>query len=198
MATSAANEQVVFGIDDGTKVTPKPILNPALLRSRSLGFKELMDGETTNELVELKLGTSSSIDRVAVTEVLDLLQREEVTLEDGNCKLEPLARQCAALWKYRCNPQPFKVLAYRTVPKSSVLSNSPSIDEQSGSSTSGSLGGRPRCWRERRSSRSCGQLITVALVLGHEELLGDEIQVAVWGTQRTVETWVPLEKDIEG
>jgi hypothetical protein len=157
-----------------------------------------MDGRTADKLISLELEPDSNIDSVAVTEVLDILQREEDVTLEGNCKLGHLARQCAALWKYKCNPQPFKMLGYHTDPKSSILSNNPSIDQQSGSSPSVSLSGSSWCWRGRKSSRICGQLLTVAIVLGLEERLGDEITVAVWGTQRTVETWVPLKKDIEG
>ena len=189
-----------------------------LFRSRSLGLRKLMDEESSSQkkTIPLQLDPKSHIDGAAIAWVLNDLQRQGSALRpNGECNPMVLAKHCAVLWNYHCDPDQFKHLGNSIQPRSSRPSSSPSIDQQStigpnappsidlqsinapNASSSGSL----RCWQEKRNNEhhlTCGRLITISIVLGLEDILEEEIKVAVWGTNKEVEILVPLGKDING
>jgi hypothetical protein len=205
-ATAEAPE-VIFRIPKGPgqNVNDVRIEQPELLRRRSLALRKLIDKESASQrkIITLQLDPKSDIDSAAIEWVLNDLQREGDALQpDGGCKSKVFAKHCAVLWNYECDPDQFKRLGNRIQPRSSRPSSSPSIDQQSttGIALSTSPSGSSRCWQGKRNSLTCGHLITIAIVLGLEDILEEEIRVAVWGTNKKVETSVPLgkEKDIKG
>ena len=194
MEASSSTTEVVFHISDGSNQSENDvrITQPDRLRRWSLGLRRLMDEGATSLQIPLKVDPNSGFDSAAVAWVLEKLQGQGLNVRPDP---ETLARQCAVLWKYECNPDPFKNLGDSVHPRSS--SGSPSIDQQSSIAPSTSLSGGSRCWRGKKNNITCGQLITIAIVLGLQEVLEEEIRIAVWGTNKKVKVAVPLEKDID-
>jgi hypothetical protein len=231
-ATTEASE-VIFRILNGPSqmVNDVRIAQPELklLRRRSLVLRKLMDEESSSQkkIIPLQLDPESHIDGGAIAWVLNDLQRQGGALRpNGECNPMVLAKHCAVLWNYHCDPDQFKHLGSSIQPRSSRPSSSPSIDQQSiiapnafpsidqqstiGPNVSSSIdqqstiapnaspSGSSRCWQGKRNNLTCGQLITIAIVLGLEDILEEEIKVAVWGTNKKVEILVPFGKDIKG
>jgi hypothetical protein len=204
MANPSPTADVFFHIFDGPdqKDTSNDvrIAQPDVLRRRSLTLKELMDNNSASqEKIQLKLDPKYGIDSKAVEWVLENLQREGNALQpEGSCKPGVLAKHCAVLWNYKCNPATFTHLGGSIQPCSSRQSTSPSIDQEGSIAPSTSPSAGSRSWRGKRNGVICGHLITIAIVLGLQNILEEEIKVAVWGTNKTVKTLVPLHKDIKG
>jgi hypothetical protein len=194
MEASSPTTEVVFRISDGSNQSENDvrITQPDRLRRWSLGLRRLMDEGATSQQIPLKVDPKSGFDSAAVAWVLEKLQRQGL---DVTPDPETLERHCAVLWKYECNPDLFKDLGDSVQPRSS--SGSPSIDQQSSIAPSASPSGGSRCWRGKKNNITCGQLITIAIVLGLQEVLEEEIKIAVWGTNKKVKVAVPLEKDID-
>ncbi|KAE9371134.1 hypothetical protein N431DRAFT_376541 [Stipitochalara longipes BDJ] len=187
----------VFHVSDGsgkkgTDVDVR-IRQPSLLRARSLGLRREMDKKHTSSEIPLKIEPSTDIDRDAVVWVLENLQKQN---PDENPDPKGLARHCAVLWKYECLPDPFRGLADSMQPRSSSGSVS-SADQQSSIALNGSPSGASRCWQGKKKVHTCRHLITIAIVLGFQEILEEEIKTAVWGTEKKIDIIVPLGLDIE-
>lgn len=148
--------------------------------------------EATSQKIPLKVDPKSGFDSAAVAWVLEKLQGQGLDVRPDP---ETLARHCAVLWEYKCNPDPFKNLGDSMQLRSS--SGRSNIDQRSNIAPSTSLSGGPRCWRGRNDNITCGRLITIAIVLRLQEVLEEEIKIAVWGTNKEVKVAVPLEKDID-
>lgn len=193
MSTLTATSEVIFRISDGSARKDVRIPQPDMIRGLSLGLRKLMDEEDTNQPIPLEVDPNSDIDIAAVIWILDNLQKRDLGV---NPNPETLSRQCALIWKYKCNPDSFKLLGERVQPRSSL--RTPSPDEQSTIANSHSPSVSLRSWRGKKNSNTCGQLITIAIVLGLRDILEEEIRNAVWGMFSNVKIAVPLEKDIEG
>lgn len=194
MAASFSTTEVVFRISDGSNQSENNvrITQPDRLKRESLGFRRLMDEGAISQQIPLKVDPKSGFDSAAVAWVLEKLQGQGLDVRPDP---ETLARHCAVLWKYECNPDSFKNLGDSMQPRSS--SGSPSIDQQSSIAPSASPSGGSWCWQGKKNIPTCGQLITIAIVLGLQEVLEEEIKVAVWGTYKEVKVAVRLEKDID-
>ncbi len=193
MEAGPSTARVVFHISDGTGRKEQNVRQPDLLRRCSLGLRKLMDKEDTNE-ISLELDPTSGIDCSAAAWVLNNLQRQQLDVRPDP---KTLASHCALLWKYECIPDPFKNLGESMQPRSSSASSS-SADQQSSIAPSASPSGGSRCWGGRKNSETCRQLITIAFVLGLQEILEDEIKTAVWGTSKKMDLAVDLGFDIQG
>jgi hypothetical protein len=203
MANPPPTADVFFRIFDGPgqKDNNVRIAQPDVLRRRSLTLRELMNNNSASQerIIQLELDPKYGIDSKAVEWVLENLQRERDAVQpEGGCKPGVLAKHCAVLWNYECNPATFKHLGGSIQPRSSRRSASPSIAQESSIAPSTSPSASSRSWRGKINSHTCGHLITIAIVLGLQNILEEEIKVAVWGTNKTVETSVPLHKDIKG
>jgi hypothetical protein len=200
MDTPPPTVEVFFCISDGRKEIELRISRPDILKRRSLGLRGLMEAaKSQSERIPLRLDPESDIDSDAAEWVLESLERPgDAILPDGEGTLETLARHCAFLWEYECVPDSFKVIWNSTKPRSSRQLGASSSDQQSTSFTITSPSKIPRCWRGSKSIDTCGKLLTVAVVLGLEDLLREEIMVAVWGTKQPIKTSAPLGNDIKG
>lgn len=184
-------------------VLPVLVKKPDVLKRRSLVLRKLLDSKpsTPDEAIPLELDPGwSGFGSKAVHWILDKLQLDCDDIHpDGDCKPESLVGLCSALWRYECDPDTFKHLAEGMQPTSSRRdSSTPSIDQQSSSHPNVSRSGGPRCWQRGYSVSTCSMLITIAIVLGLDEILEEEIKTAVWGTKRDVVTSVPLAREISG
>jgi hypothetical protein len=191
---ASSSTEVIFRISDGSNQSENVVrtTQPDSLRRWSLGLRRLIDEGGTSQQIPLKVDPKSGFDSAAVAWVLEKPQRQGLDISPDP---ETLARHCAVLWKYECNPDPFKNLGERMQPRSS--SGPPSIDQQSSIAPSASLSGGSRCWQGKKDNIICGQLITIAIVLGLQEVLEEEIKIAVWGTDKKVKVAVPLKRDID-
>lgn len=202
MANTSPTTDVFFHISDGPgqKDNDVRIAHPDVLRRRSLKLRELMDKNSASQgkTIPLKLDPIHDIDSKAVEWVLENLQKGDALQPEDGCKPEVLAKHCTVLWNYECNPATFEHLGGSIQPRSSRQSTSPSIDQEGNIAPSTSLSADSWSWRGKKCSRTCGHLITIAIVLGLQNILEEEIKVAVWGTNKKVEISVPLEKDIKG
>jgi hypothetical protein len=192
--------EVFFYISDGRKEIDLRISRPDILKRRSLVMRSLMEAaQSQSERIPLRLDPESVIDSEAAQWVLESLERPgDGILFDGEGTLETLARHCAFLWEYECIPDPFKVIWNSTKPRSSRQSGASSSDQQSTNFTIASPSKIRRCWRGSKSVDACGKLLTVAVVLGLEDVLKEELMVAVWGTKKPINTSAPLGNDIKG
>jgi hypothetical protein len=184
---------VVFQISHGAIRREQNVRHPDRLRRCSLGLRRMMDDQVTNEKL-LELDSTSCIDCAAAAWVLDNLQRQQLDVRPDP---RTLATHCAMLWKYECIPDPFKDLGESMHPRSSSASLT-NGDHQSSMAPSTSPSRSSRCWRGKKNSETCSQLITIAFVLGLQEILEDEIRTAVWGTSKKMKFAVDLGFDIDG
>lgn len=185
-----------FRLFDGpSKVgTDVRISQPDLLKSRSLKFKKLMEEKRETQQIPLRIDPSPDIDAKAVEWVVENLQRQKPKADPDP---KGLARHCTVLWEYECIPDPFKGLGESMQPRSSSGSLC-SADQQSSIGPSTSPNGSSRCWQGKKKCHTCRHLITIAIVLGLQELLENEIRTAIWGTNKEMALLVPLELDIKG
>ena len=184
---------VVFQISHGAIRREQNVRHPDRLRRCSLGLRRLMDNQVTNVKL-LKLDSTSCIDCTAAAWVLENLQRQQLDVRPDP---KTLATHCALLWKYQCIPDPFKNLGESMYPRSSSASLT-NGDHHSSMAPSTSPSRSSRCWRGKKNSETCSQLITIAFVLGLQEILEDEIRTAVWGTSKKMNFAVDLGFDING
>lgn len=153
-----------------------------------------MDENPKNQQIPLKIDPGLDIDCDAVVWVVESLQQQKLKL-DADAK--GLARHCAVLWKYECIPDSFKSLGDSLKPRSSSGSLS-SADRPKGVGPNTSLGRSSRSREGKKNYETCRQLIIIAIVLGLQTILENEIHTAIWGTREPMESIVPLNFDIEG
>jgi hypothetical protein len=165
------------------------ISQPDLLRRQSLILRKLIDDKDTNQEIPLKI--ENNLGCGATEWVLKHLQGQQ---PDGATNPKALAIHCAILWKYECIPDSFNEQGESMQPRSSSSSVS-NGDQQSSTSTSPSR--RSRCWQERKDLEICRQLITIAIVLGWQKILEDEIKTAVWGTFKEMDITILPGVDID-
>jgi len=191
---ASSSTEVIFRISGGVTQNENDvrITQPDYLRQWSLELRRLMDEGATGKQITLKVDPDSGFDTAAVAWVLEKLQQQGFDVKPDP---ETLARHCAVLWKYKCNPDSFQNLGDSMQPQSSSCSTS--IDQQSSIASSASPSRGSRCWQGKKNNLTCGQLITIGIVLGLQEILEEEIKIAVWGTNKKVNVAVPLEKDID-
>jgi hypothetical protein len=172
------------------------ILRPDFVKRWSVRLRELMDGNGPNQEILIKLDPDSDVDCASVAFVLEHYQRRKDVKPDP----KTLARNCAVLWKYECIPDSFKDLGESMQPRSTSGSLS-STDPQSSTAPSAlnSPNGSWRCWQRRRNN-TCRELIIIAIVLGLEKMLENEIETAVWGTSKKMDiaALLGIEFDFEG
>jgi hypothetical protein len=168
------------------------ISQPDLLRRQSLVLRKLIDDKGTNQEMPLKIEKNLGIDCGAMKWVLEYLQGQQ-SARATNPKT--LAIHCAILWKYECIPDSFEELGNNMQPRSS---SSSLFDGDQQSSTSASPSRVSRCWEGRKDLEICRQLITIAIVLGWQEILEDEIKTAVWGTYQEMDITILPGVDMEG
>jgi len=192
--------EVFFDISDGRQEIDVRISRPDTLKRRSLGVRSLMEAaKSQGERIPVRLDPESEVDSYAAQWVLEGLELPgDAILPEGEYALEALARHCAFLWEFKCIPDSFKPIWNSTKPRSSRQSGASSSDQQSTNFTIAPPSKIPRCWRGSKSIDTCSRLLTVAVVLGLEDVLKEEILVAVWGTKMTIKTSAPLGNDIKG
>jgi hypothetical protein len=194
MASSSSSSPVEFHVRNASgRETPVRVEHPDVLRCRSLDFRELIDNKAAGKTPKITLNLPDSkygIDFPAVEYILKNLQCDHINVSGG--EPEALARHCAALYHYKCIPDIFKEIWDHTQPQSSQ-SSILSDDQQSTASPRESL----RSWPGNRSITTCHHLITIAFVLGIQDVLEEELRFAVWGSRTRVESsLIPV--DIEG
>jgi hypothetical protein len=92
-----------------------------------------------------------------------------------------LSRSCNALWRYKCNPDTFRGLA-------TELKNSWNIKH-------GERNGTGRCWRLPISDIDCDEsvyIVNIACVLGFDDILREELKIAIWKSTADLRTSVEL------
>jgi hypothetical protein len=186
--------QGLFHIVDGFRTTfgILPISQPELLRRRSLRLAKILDGRNTDQEIELFLDPHDDFNDLDVVWVIENLQLARLDSLYQVKDLKALARTCAVIWAYQCDPDLFKVL------KSTIqqylltrLHSSPSRVVNSTTVVSR--------WRQGENDiTTCGHFITISFVLGLWEILEHEIIVAVWGTSEEVKGLANLDIDIGG
>lgn len=193
MEAGPSRPTVVFQISHGAIRREQNVRHPERLRRCSLGLRRLMDNQFPNEIL-LELDSTSCIDCTAAAWVLDNLQRQQLDVRPDP---KTLATHCELLWKYECIPDPFKNLGESMHPRSSSASLTNS-DNQSSMAPSTSPSRSSRCWGGKKNSQTCSQLLTIAFVLGLQDILEEEIRTAVWGTSKKMSFATDFGFDIEG
>jgi hypothetical protein len=180
MASSSSSRDIVFHVlDASNQKTSISIEAPDLLKCRSLDFRDLIN--TAKGEITLNPSDSNFVDDLAVKFILENLQCDRMNVTD-NCEPKAVAMHCAALYRYKCIPDLFEEVWDHMEPKSSRLSRS-SDDQPSPKFPRGALGS----WGEKWVIATCRHLITAAFVLGNRQILEEEIRVAVWGMNASVE-----------
>lgn len=201
-------KQIFFRISDisAREVYDVEVPQPDRIRRWSLKFRNLMDEGVSWHGMPLKISETSGFDATAVACVLEYLQRGDFGSPD-DVELDPqnLARLCSVLWTYKCAPDMFRYLGKQMQPKSSrhpwdLPSNESSGEQRSIDPSSGpsAMGLRDRRTHPKYNCSTSGHLITVALVLRLQDILEEELKVAVWSTNGEVETLINLDIDIQG
>ena len=198
MEASSSTADVIFRISDGSNQSENDvrITQPHCLRRWSLGLRRLMDDGASSQQISLKVDPKSGFDSAAVEWVLEKLQQQVLDVTpDVTPDPKTLERHCAVLWEYECNPHLFKKLGDILQPRSS--SGAPSIDQRSSIAPSAPPSRGSRGWRGETNDMLCGQLITISIVLGLPEVLEQEIETAVWWTNKSVKVAAPIDKEID-
>jgi hypothetical protein len=189
-AKQSSTSEVFFRICDVSSQTffDARVSQPELIRRHSLGLANILDKRNTDREIQLTLHPRADFDISEVAWVIVNLQlpRLESSFKVQDPKV--LARTCAVIWAYQCDPNLFKDLKIMIRPNSILPT-----DIWSDATTPGS-----RWWQWKRDIPMCGHLITTAFVLGSWGTLEDEIMGAVWGASEEVKVLGNVGIDIGG
>jgi hypothetical protein len=191
-AKQSSTSEFFFRICDDSSHTffDVRISQPELIRRHSLRLAKLLDKRNTDREIQLMVDPQAHFDTPEVAWVIVNLQlpRLESLIQVNGPKV--LARTCAVIWAYQCNPDLFKDLKIMIRPSPTIW---PASISSADTTTLGT-----RWWQGQRDINTCGHLITTAFVLGSWGIFEDEIMVAIWGTSKEVKVSVNPGIDIEG
>jgi hypothetical protein len=193
-AKQSSISEVFFRVCDASSPTfcDVRISHPELIRRYSLVLGTLLDERNTDRYIVLKIDPQTDFDISEVAWVIENLQLPGLEAIYQKDDPKGLARICAVIWTYQCDPNSFKDLKIMIRPRSYLPSDSTSILTVAATTRDS------RCWQRKSDITNCGHLITTAFVLGSWGILEDEIMVAVWGTSKEVKVLANLGIDIGG
>jgi hypothetical protein len=148
--------------------------------SRSIELKDLIVNDRATGCTTLQLDESADIDHDSLSSLITNLHRP-VLETTGLISVLDLSRLCNALWRYKCNPDTFKGLA-------SELKDSWNIKQ-------GEREEIVKCWRLPIKDTDCNESVyksNIAWVLGFDNILREELKIAIWKSTADLRTSVKL------